>query len=456
MENETEEIRSYSFFGLLWYALPSIISMTVSAIYACVDGYFIGTYVDEQAVSAVELFLPVENLFFAFAFMFGNGGNAELERLYGSKQKELADRIFSDLFWIMMLCGLGITALLVLLKNPLLVLLGGGAGAGQMGVWLDQYYSICVLQPFFYISGIALSVLMGGEGLVLRASIFSSVGGLVNIILDYIFLNNLHMGVPGAALATVIGNICTFLLFFIHYMPVWKDRRCFRFRLISNFASIGRICLNGISEMISTLALSVTVLLMNRLMVKAGGEDGVSALLVISYATEFFLAVFNGFNVVVEPLLSYQYGRKDSREIRKLYTYSFTWTVLIAVIGVLGLWLFRKPYLDIFFEKGSSMYYIGIWALVLSLPGIALQGINVYVQSFFTAFSDAVVSGILSALNTFVFMVAAELIMAYLFGENGLFAAQSVAETVTLFFSVFFMIHLRNKYGYGRLGKINC
>ena len=79
-----------------------------------------------------------------------------------------------------------------------------------------------------------------------------------------------------------------------------------------------------------------------------------------------------------------------------------------------------------------------------------------YVQSFFTAFSDAVVSGILSALNTFVFMVAAELIMAYLFGENGLFAAQSVAETVTLFFSVFFMIHLRNKYGYGRLGKINC
>ncbi len=456
MENETEEIRSYSFLGLLWYALPSIISMTVSAIYACVDGYFIGTYVDEQAVSAVELFLPVENLFFAFAFMFGNGGNAELERLYGSKQKELADRIFSDLFWVMMLCGVGITALLVLLKNPFLVLLGGGAGAGQMGVWLDQYYSICILQPVFYISGIALSVLMGGEGLVLRASIFSSIGGLVNIILDYIFIKNLHMGVPGAALATVIGNTCTFLLFFIHYMPIWKDRRCFRFRKISNFASIGRICFNGISEMISTLALSVTVLLMNRLMAKAGGEDGVSALLVISYATEFFLAVFNGLNVVVEPLLSYQYGRKDSREIRRDYIYSFTWTVLIALIGVLGLWLFRKSYVDIFFERGSSMYDIGIRALLLSLPGIALQGINVYAQSFFTAFSDAAVSGILSVLNTFVFMVAAELIMAYLFGEDGLYAAQSVAETVTLIFSVFFMVRFRNKYGYGRSGRINC
>ena len=456
MENETAEIRSYSFFGLLRYALPSIISMTISAIYACVDGHFIGTYVDEQAVSAVELFLPVENLFFAFAFMFGNGGNAELERLSGGKQKKLSDSIFSDLFWIMMLCGLGITALLVLFKNPVLVLLGGGAGAGQMGVWLDEYYSICVLQPAFYISGIALSVLMGGEGLVLRASIFSTVGGLINIILDYIFLKYLHMGVPGAALATVIGNICTFLLFFIHYMPIWKDRRCFRLRPISHFASIGRICLNGISEMISTLALSVTVLLMNRLMVKAGGDDGISALLVVSYATEFFLAVFNGLNVVVEPLLSYQYGRMDSREIRKVYIYSFTWTVLIGVIGVFGLWLFRKPYVDIFFEEGSNLYDIGIRALILSLPGIALQGINVYVQSLFTAFSDALVSGILSALNTFVFMVAAELIMAYLFGEDGLFAAQSVAEAVTLIFSVFCIIHFRDKYGYGRSGRISA
>ena len=102
------------------------------------------------------------------------------------------------------------------------------------------------------------------------------------------------------------------------------------------------------------------------------------------------------------------------------------------------------------------MYDIGIRALLLSLPGIALQGINVYAQSFFTAFSDAAVSGILSVLNTFVFMVAAELIMAYLFGEDGLYAAQSVAETVTLIFSVFFMVRFRNKYGYGRSGRFNC
>ncbi len=160
--------------------------------------------------------------------------------------------------------------------------------------------------------------------------------------------------------------------------------------------------------------------------------------------------------MVVEPLLSYQYGRMDSREIRKVYIYSFTWTVLIGVIGVFGLWLFRKPYVDIFFEEGSNLYDIGIRALILSLPGIALQGINVYVQSLFTAFSDALVSGILSALNTFVFMVAAELIMAYLFGEDGLFAAQSVAEAVTLIFSVFCIIHFRDKYGYGRSGRISA
>ena len=456
MENETEEIRSYSFFGLLWYALPSIVSMTVSAIYACVDGHFIGTYVGEQAVSAVELFLPVENLFFAFAFMFGNGGNAELERLSGSRQKDLSDRIFSDLFWTMMLCGLGITVLLVFFKTPLLALLGGGEAAGQVDIWFDQYYSICALQPVFYISGIALSVLMSGEGLVLRSSLFSIAGGLVNIILDYILIKYLHMGVPGAAIATVIGNMFTFLLFLIHYMPIWKDRRCFRFRPIRHFSSIIRICLNGISEMISTLALSVTVLLMNRLMVKTGGDDGLSALVVVSYATEFFLAVFNGLNVVVEPLLSYHYGRMDSREIRKVYIYSFTWTVIIAVVGVFGLWLFREPYVDIFFIKESHMYGIGVRALILSLVGIALQGINVYTQSFFTAFSDAVVSGILSALNTFVFMVATEFIMAYLFGEDGLFAAQSVAETLTLFFSVFCIIHFRDKYGYGRSGRISC
>lgn len=453
MENDADEIRDYSFWGLFRYALPTIISLSVSSVYACVDGYFIGTYIEEEAVSAVELFLPVENLLFAFAFMFGNGGNPELERLSGSSRKDLSDRIFSDLFWFMMFCGIVITALLVLFKNPLTVLLGGGSSAGQMGIWFDEYYSICALKPFFCISAIALSILMTGEGKVLRASLFSVSGGLLNLVLDYLFIKCMHMEVRGAAIATVIGNAFTFLLFLLHYMPVWKDRRCFRFRAVRHFSYIGRICLNGISEMISTLALSVTVLLMNRLMVMVYVDDGISAMLVVTYASEFFLAVSEGLDVAVGPLISYHYGRKDSREVRKAYRYSLIWTLIIAAVSVFGICLFRENYVDIFFIKGSPMFYLGVHALLLSVAGIALQGINVYVQSLFTAFSDAVVSGILSALNTFVFMVGAELIMAYLFGADGLFAAQSVAETVTLFFSFYCLWRFRNKYGYGRSGS---
>lgn len=456
MENDTDKIRDYSFWGLFRYALPSIVSLSVSVVYAFVDGYFIGTYINEEAVSAVELFLPVSNLLYAFAFMFGNGGNPELERLSGSNRKDLSDRIFSDLFWFMLFCGMVVTALLILFEDSLTVLLGGGSSAGQMGIWFDEYYSICALQPVFYISSIALSILMSGEGKVLRASLFSMSGGLVNIILDYIFIKCMHMAVPGAAIATLIGTMFTFLLFLIHYLPIWKDRRCFHFRPVRHLAYIGRICINGISEMISTLALSVTVLLMNRLLVIVDGDDGISAMLVVTYATEFFLAIFDGLNVAVGPLLSCNYGRKDSREIRKVYRYSLIWTILIAAVGVFGLWLFRANYVDIFFIRGSRMFKLGVHALLLSLTGIALQGINVYVQSFFTAFSDAKVSGLLSLLNTFVFMVGAELILAYFFGADGLFAAQNVAEAMTLFFSLYCLWRFRNKYGYGRSGRISA
>lgn len=442
-------MREYSFFGLMRYALPSILSMAVSAVYACVDGHFIGTYVGEQAVSAVELFLPIDNLCFAFAYMFGNGGNAELERLKGSGEKDRADSIFSDLYWVTLLCGLVFTLCLVFLKGPLMAFLGAEEKAGSMRAWFDEYYSICMFQPLFYIASIALAVLMDGEGMVLRASFFSMAGGLVNVALDDIFLKYLHMGVSGAALATLIGTILTFLLFFIHYLPVWKDRRRLRFRMVRHFASIGRICRNGSSEMISTLALSISVLLMNRLMIQAGGQGGISALLIVSYATELFLSVFNGLNVVVEPLLSYHYGRGDSHAIRRTYRSSFVWTLLIAFVGTFLLWVFRLPYVDIFFDRGSELYELGLWALNLSLVGIALQGVNVYIQCLFTAFSDALVSGVLSALNTFVFMIGAEIVMAYLYGENGLFAAQSVAEIVTLVFSVYCLIRFRDKYGYG-------
>lgn len=448
VQEKEEEYRSYSFFGLMGYALPAILSMLVNAVYACVDGHFIGTYVGEQAVSAVELFLPIETLCFAFAFMLGSGGNAELERLTGSGRKEYSDSIFSDLFWTSILCGFVLTLVLVLLKNPIMVLLGAGKGAESMRVWFDQYYSVCMYKPLFYVASIALTVLMSGEGMIIRASLFSLAGGLVNVILDDIFLKYLHMGVPGAAYATVIGTVLSFGLMLIHYMPVWKNRRCFHFRRIRHFDRLGKICTNGVSEMISTLALSVSVLLMNRLMVKAGGQEGISALLVVSYATELFLSVFNGLNLVVEPLFSFHYGRGARKEIRKLFRQSSAWTLLIAFVGVPLLWIFRRPYVDLFFESGSSLCGLAIRALGFSLVGIALQGINVYIQCLFTSFSDAKISGILSLLNTFVFMVGAELLMAWLFGEDGLFAAQSVAETVTLFFSVYCLRRYRNKYGY--------
>ncbi|MBR1476943.1 MAG: hypothetical protein IJ608_03160 [Lachnospiraceae bacterium] len=306
-----------------------------------------------------------------------------------------------------------------------------------------------MFQPFFYVTGIALSVLMSGEGRVIRSSLFTMAGGLVNVLLDYIFLKHLRMGISGAALATLIGTVLTFLLFFIHYLPLWKDRRCLRLRPVRHFSSIGRICANGSSEMVSTLALSISVLLMNRLMARIGGEDGISALLIVSYASEFFLTVFNGLNVVVEPLFSFHYGKGDKRAIRRLYKQSFVWTLLNAFAGILLLWICREPYVDVFFDRGSELYELGLRALVLSLAGIALQGVNVYIQCLFTAFSDALVSGVLSALNTFVFMIGAELVMAYWCGESGLFAAQSVAEAATLFFSAYCLWRFRGKYGYG-------
>ena len=406
------------------------------------DGIFIARLVDTDALSAINITMPMIFLASAIGMMFGSGGNALVAKKLGEGKQREAQEDFSLLMAVAFIFSVVLAALCFAFLNPLCYFLG----SDQALLHYCREYMIPVLITLpFAVFGMVFQLSFITVGKAGFGAALSVMGGVLNIVLDWLFIAIFHWGLAGAAIATGIGyafpSIAGILWFsfnrkqILHIVrPKWRMR------------TIVNSCINGASEMVNVLAFSVIAILFNRILMKIGGSDGVASLTIILYAQELFGGLFRGYINGISSVVSYNLGRGDKERLSKLFCISI-WTLGIAGIVVTVLsYLAGGAVVDFFAKNNAQVETIALYGFRIVATSFLMMAYNVFASGWFTALNDGKTSAILSFCRTVIFMIAPVLILPGIFGMDGVWMSITAGEVLSILMSIFYFRKYRNMW----------
>ena len=236
-EEKLELSQDFSFWSLMKFVFPSIFTFGFIAIYQMVDGMFIEKFVDDLAISAINLYYPVICLFIALGIMLGTGGNAVMVKKLGEGKRDEANVSFSSAIIFSVVLGVLLTAICLIFAEP--IMRACGATDVNIGYLRPYYYTLSTFSIAIILQS-ELGILIIGEGKSVVAAVVIMIGGVLNCVLDYVFMKFFGMGIMGAALATIIGYLCTVIYAVYFYFIAKKSVYKFKF-VVPKFKEIGFI-----------------------------------------------------------------------------------------------------------------------------------------------------------------------------------------------------------------------
>ena len=435
----------FDYSRLIRFVLPCIGTMLFTSIYGIVDGLCVSNFVGKTAFAAVNLIMPVPMLVGTVGFMLGTGGSAIVGITLGEGDKARADRYFSLFMSTALIAGIVLSVLGMLLLRPVALMLGA---EGEMLDYALRYGRVLMLSlPTFILQNMFQSFFVTAEKPHL--GFWFTVGaGCTNMVLDVVMVGALHWGVEGAALATLISQLVGGVLPVFYFID-HHNTSCLH---LCRTQFYGRVlwdaCINGSSELMTSLSMSLVNILYNFQLLRLVGENGVAAYGVIMYAAFLFVAVFVGYAVGSAPIVSFHYGARNHAEVHNLYQKSLR---LIAVVSVTltAASMVIIPYVARIFV-GYDVQLLALTSRAFRLYALCflIKGFNIYASSFFTALGDGVTSALISLLRTFLFQMAALLVLPALWGIDGVWLAVTAAELATLAVTVYMFVTKDQKFHY--------
>ncbi len=298
---------------MLKYTFPSIMMMIFTSIYGMVDGFFISNYSGAVPFAAVNLIMPFVMVLGAVGTVFGSGGSALISMKLGMGMKKEANQIFSFLVYSVIVIGIFLSVIGIVYAEPVSRFLGA---TDKMLPYCVVYCRINMVGNIQFILQYMFQVLLVTAERPQLGLFVTLAAGIANMVLDWLFVGVLHMGVPGAAWATVIsqtiGGVLPLIYSFLPstktMIPLGKPRFSWRW--------LRRAAGNGASEFMSTISSSIVGMLYNHQLLKYAGSNGVAAYGVIMYGGFIFTGVYFGFSMGIAPVISYHYGAADTDELK--------------------------------------------------------------------------------------------------------------------------------------------
>ncbi len=435
--------KNFGFVGLLRFSLPTVIMMMFVATYVIADGIFISRYVGTAALSATNIVYPLINVMMGVGVMLGTGGSAIIGRELGEGKEQLAREHFTLITLFAFGMGIVLSLFCFIFIEPLSIFLGSDE---PLLPYCIDYGSIMVLFYAFSILQILFQVFFVTAGKPKIGLMLNLASGISNIVFDYIFIVLMDMGIKGAAWGTVtsflIGGIPPLFYFMKPRAILYFVKPKWNFRVLKNSMS------NGVSEMITNTSAGVTTYLFNRVMMQMMGQDGVAAITIMLYAKFLFASAYMGFANGVAPLFSYQYGRRDDVQLKRLFKMSTSIIIISSiVISILSIVL-AEPTILIFTPRDSHTYAITLEGYKICAVHLLFSGVNIFASAFFTALSNGVLSAFISSLRTFVCVSGCIIFLPKILGISGVWLAIPISELLTIIVSIILFIAARKKYRY--------
>lgn len=430
MEEVFAKKQNYKEF--LRYVFPSIITMIFLSFYTTIDGFFVSRYVNSDALASINIIIPITCVVFGIAVMLATGSGALVGIKLGEKNIQGANELFSFVTVVLISIGVVLTILGVIFLDPILRFLGT---TDILYPYAKTYGIVTVLMTIPMMLKLYFEYYARVDGSPKVSLLMSSLGLVLNIVFDFLFIVVFDMGILGAGLGTYIAITISGIIGIIYFKGNNSNLEFTKPK--ANFKELFNSCYNGSSEMFTELSTGITTFLFNKSILTFSGENGVAAMSIIIYIYYFFIAVYFGIAVGIGPMISYNFGAKNKEKIKESLKHSFVtigWSsIVIFLISIIG-----GKYIISIFTNDLEVYTIATSGIKLFSYGFLIIGTNIFMSGYFTAIGNGQVSAIISILRSLVFVVATIAILPKFIGLNGIWLAIPIAELLTIFFSVIF------------------
>lgn len=406
-------------------ALPTIASMMVTALYNMVDTYFVGK-IDTSATAAVGVVYPLMTMIQMIGMTFGIGSGSFVARLLGKKEVDRASVFASTAFITAAACGAALMVGGELFLTPFMRVLGS---TDTILPYARSYGRIILIGAPLVAVSFVMNVNLRSEGSAVLGMIGITAGAAINVILDPIFIFGLRMGISGAAVATVISQLISFLILFSHY----RSRRSLLRISISRFAFEVKthleIIKSGMPTFFRQAVAALSAIVLNGA-ASAYGDAAVAGMAVVTRIMLFITALLIGFGQGFQPVAAFNYTAGKFDRVRQAFAYA----VRVATIGLAAFALLAgilAPEVVRLFRDDPEVVRIGAFALRAQCLTLPLLPYMVMSNMLFQYIGQPWKSSVLALSRQGLAFVPTILILASLFGLTGIQTSQSVADLIT-------------------------
>ncbi|MBQ9851922.1 MAG: MATE family efflux transporter [Ruminiclostridium sp.] len=435
----------FTYGRLVRFTLPSIAMMIFTSIYGVVDGFFVSNFVGKTHFAAVNFIYPVLMILGCLGFMFGTGGSALVAMTMGMGDRKKAREIFSLLIYVAIGSGLVIAALGIAFLPAIAAALGA---EGEMLEGCVTYGRIILLAvPAYMLQYAFQSFFVTAEKPQLGLAV-TIAAGVTNMVLDALLVAVFQFGLVGAAAATALSQVVGGVIPLIYFArPNTSTLRLGKTKWDGR--ALGKACVNGSSELMTNIAMSLVSMLYNIQLMKYAGENGVAAYGVLMYVCMIFLAVFIGYTVGVAPVIGFHYGAANHDELKGLRKKSFRIIGLCAVVMfLLAEFLLAEPLAALFVGYDPELMALTLHAFKIFSFVFLFAGFAIFGSGFFTALNNGLISALIAFLRSLVFEAGFVLLLPLVFGMDGIWISTAAAELVAATLALSLMAVFRKKYHY--------
>lgn len=437
---------------LLQYAIPAIVAMVASSLYNIVDGIFIGQGVGAGAIMGLAITMPIMNLSAAFGAMVGVGGSTLLSVKLGEKDYNFAAKILGNVITLNCIIGIGLGAVMLLFLDPILRFFGA---SDYTIPYARDFMVIVLIGNVFTHMFLGLNAMLRSSGKPKKAMKATIMTVIINIALAPLFIFVLHLGIRGAALATVLSQLIVLLwqfkLFSNPNELIHLRRGTYRLerRIVTGSLSI------GLSPFLINLCACIVVIIINKQLVSYGGDVAVGAYGIANRMMFFFVMVVIGINQGMQPIAGFNFGAKHYTRLNQVLKYAITIATGIWIVGFIVCVLLATPVASAFTNDEELLKEAAHALRVMNLV-VPIIGFQMITIGFFQSIGKAGISIFLSLTRQLLFLVPLLLILPNFFGLEGIWYSVPIADgTSAITAAIVLIYHMRKFKMRGKLENSN-
>lgn len=421
---------------LIRMSTPAVVGMLVHSLYNIVDTIFIAKGVGTDAIGGLAIAFPIQMFILAIGMLFGTGAASVISRFLGAKNYKGANRTAANTLLYSGLFGLAITVPLLLYLKPLLVLLG--ASEGLLPYASDYLYIIILGTPLtiFSMSG---NNIVRSEGNAKVAMVSMLLGTGLNILLDPLFIFTFKMGIEGAAMATVIAQVISFI-YMLNYFLKSKGSLIIKKEDMSlDINKLGNVLLLGLPSFIRQAGTSFVGMIMNVMLATYGGDLTVSTFGVINKLFMFGLMPVFGIAQGFQPIAGFNYGAKKMKRVWSVLKQSIVVSTIICTIYTLIMY-FAPGFMLSLLTNDREVIELGSVIIRVIIVLIPFVGIQVIGSTFFLSIGKIIPSFVLGLSRQIILLLPLILILPKYLGIDGIWISFPIADAVALLITTLWLI----------------